>query len=147
MYPYLTEAAVPFRDVLFLINHCKELPYIVNQEIGLFESGEVPALRHFSFLYHVVCLGNPAKRRDSYLPGEIRISYRSLQTRRWRRIFSREPMLAIDSHGGAHRIRNPVKSDIGQECVPVHSCKKIAVVVGKQLEFSYHPGQPPNRRV
>src|SRR5580658_2251498 len=139
MYPYLTEAAVPFRDVLFLINHCKELPYIVNQEIGLFESGEVPALRHFSSLHYVIGLSNPAKRRDSHLLRKIRIPYGSLEARRWDRIFCREPMFPIDPHCGAHRVCNPVKSDIGQECVAIHSCKKIAVVVRKQLKFAYHP--------
>jgi hypothetical protein len=68
--PCLT-AAGTFRFVsrhnlgLFLINLCKELPHIVKQEIGLFQSGEVSALWHFSFLYYVVCLSDPAKWRDS----------------------------------------------------------------------------------
>jgi hypothetical protein len=67
---------------LFLINFCKELPYIVKQEIGLFQSGEVSALRHLRPLYDVVSPSNPAKRRDSYLPRKIRIPHRSLQARR-----------------------------------------------------------------
>ena len=55
---------------LFLINLCKELPYIVKQEIGLLQSGEVSALRHISFLYYVVCLSNPAKRTGQLPPSE-----------------------------------------------------------------------------
>jgi hypothetical protein len=151
-FPYLTGAA-PFHFVLghnfglFLINRRKELPYIVKQEIGLFKSSKVPTPRHFSLLYYVVSLSNPAKRRDSYLLRKIRIRHRSLQAWRSRCLFSSEPVLAIDSHGGAHRVCNPVESDVGQKCVAVHSRKKIAVVVRKQLKFAYHPGQPPNRRV
>ena len=48
---------------LFRVNLGKELPYIVKQEIGLLESREVSASRHFSFLYYVVRLRDPAKRR------------------------------------------------------------------------------------
>src|SRR5580698_1186704 len=132
---------------LLLINPGKKLPYILKQEIGLLERGEVPAPWHFSLLYYVVGVSNPAKRRDGNLPGKIRVRDGSLQTRRWPRIFSREPMLAIDSHGGAHRVCDPVESDIGQKRVAIHSRQKIAVVVRKQLKFAYHPGQPPNRRV
>ena len=64
---------------LLLINLCKELPYIGNQEIGLLQSREVSALRHASFLYYVVRLSNPAKRRDSHVLRKIRIPHRSLQ--------------------------------------------------------------------
>ena len=35
---------------LLLINLCKELPYIGNQEIGLLQSREVSALRHHHFV-------------------------------------------------------------------------------------------------
>jgi hypothetical protein len=95
-------------------------------------------LGHFSFLYYVVCLSSPAKRRDSYLPRKIRVRHGSLQAWRRRHFLFGEPVLAIDSHGGAHRVCNPVESDVGQKCVAVHSRKKIAVVVRKQLKFAYH---------
>ncbi len=36
---------------LLLINLCKELLYIGNQEIGLLQSREVSALRHVGFLH------------------------------------------------------------------------------------------------
>src|SRR5271155_3503915 len=68
---------------LLLINLCKELPYIGNQEIGLLQGGEVSALRHASSLNYVICLSNPAKRRDSHLLRKIGIAHRSLQV--WRR--------------------------------------------------------------
>jgi hypothetical protein len=58
---------------LLLINLCKELPYIGNQEIGLLQSREMSALRHPSFLYYDVCLSNLAKRRDSHFLRKIRI--------------------------------------------------------------------------
>src|SRR5580704_4568191 len=62
---------------LFLTDLCKELPYIVKQEIGLFQSRKVSAPRHLRPLYYVVCQRNPAKRRDSYLLRKIRIRHRS----------------------------------------------------------------------
>src|SRR5580692_6896493 len=148
--PYLT-AVAPLHFVsghnyaLFLINLCKELPDIVKQEIGLFQSREVSALRHLRPLYYVVCLTNPAKRSDSYLPRKIRVRHGSLQASRRRHFLSGEPVLPIDSHGGAHRTGHPIERNLGQKCVVVHSRKKIAVVVRQQLKFINHPSQPPDR--
>ena len=98
--------------------------------MGLLQSGEVPALRHLSFLYDVVCLSNPAKRRDSYLPRKVRVRHGSLQAWRRRHFLSGEPVLTVDSHGGADRTGRPIERDIGQKCVAVHRRKKVAVVVG-----------------
>src|SRR5580692_661621 len=135
--PYLT-AVAPLHFVsghnyaLFLINLCKELPHIVKQEIGLFQSREVSALRHLRPLYYVVSPSNPAKRTRKYLLWKIRVRYGSLQPWKRRHFSAGEPILTIDSHGGAHRTGRPIERDIGQKCVSVHRCKKIAVVVRKQ---------------
>src|ERR1700719_1354604 len=94
---------------LLLINLCKELLYIGNQEIGLLQSREVSALRHTSFLYYVVCLTNPAKWRDSHVLWKIRISHRSLQVWRRRHFLSGEPVLTINSHCGADRAGRPIE--------------------------------------
>jgi hypothetical protein len=58
---------------LFLINLCKELPYIVKQEIGLLQSREVAALRHLRILHNIISLLNPAKRRGVNLLRKIRV--------------------------------------------------------------------------
>jgi hypothetical protein len=63
---------------LFLINLCKELPYIVKQEIGLLQSREVPALRHLRILHNIISLLNPAKRRGVNLLRKIRVRNGSL---------------------------------------------------------------------
>src|SRR5450432_4043161 len=150
--PYLAAAAT-FRFVsrhnlgLFMINLCKKLPHIVKQEIGLFQSGEVSALWHFSFLYYVVCLSDPAKWRDSYLPRKIRVRHGSLQVGRQHHFLSSEAVLTIDSHCRAHRTGSPIERNIGQKCVAFYIRKKITIVVRKKLKFTYHPGQPPHRRV
>src|SRR5579862_1478092 len=98
---------------LLLINPCKELPYIGNQEIGLLQSRKVSALRHASFLYYVVCLSNPAKRRDSHILRKIRIPHRSLQVWRRHHLLYGEPVLTINSHGGADRAGRPIERNIG----------------------------------
>ena len=84
---------------LFLINLCKELPHIVKQKIGLFQSREVSALRHLRPLYYVVSPNNPAKRTRKYLLWKIRVRHGSLQPWKWRRFSAAEPVLTIDSHG------------------------------------------------
>src|ERR1700724_1378398 len=132
--PYLTGAA-PFhlvsgRSSFFLINLGKKLSYIVEKKTWLLKCREVPALRHLSFLYYVVCLSNPAKRRDSDLPRKIRVRHGSLQAWRRRHFLSGEPVLTVDSHGGADRTGRPIERDIGQKCVAVYRRKKVAVVVG-----------------
>src|SRR5258708_35966773 len=98
---------------LLLINLCKELPYIGNQEIGLLQGREVSASGHASSLYYVVCLSNPAKRRDRHVLRKIRISHRSLQVWRRHHFLSGEPVLTINSHGGADRAGRPIERNIG----------------------------------
>src|SRR3984957_21307043 len=48
----------------------KELPYIVKQEIGLFQSGEVSALRHPVILHNVIGRFGPAHGTGEHLSGE-----------------------------------------------------------------------------
>src|SRR5579859_4673555 len=96
-----------------LINLCKELLYIGNQEIGLLQSSEMSALRHASFLYYVESLSDPAKRRDSHLLRKIRIHDRSLQVCRRHNFLYGEPVLTINSHGGADRAGRPIERNIG----------------------------------
>ncbi len=125
----------------------KKHPYILDQKIRLLKGRKVTTLRHLRPLYYVVCLSNPAKRTGKYLLWKIRVRHGSLQAWQWRHFSAGEPVLTIDSHRGANRIGRPIESDIGQKCVAVHCCKKIAVIVSKQLKSSDHPGQPPDRGV
>src|ERR1700683_5124855 len=116
-----------------LTDFCKKLSYVLDQEIRLFKRGKVPTPRHFRPLDYIVFLSNPAKRRDSHFPRKICIPDRSLQACRLRSLYLSDPVLTIDSHGGAHRAGRPIERNIGQKCVAVHRGKKVAVVVRKHL--------------
>src|SRR5438552_19138294 len=98
---------------VLLINLCKELAYIGNQEIGLLQRGEVATSWHAGFLYYVVCLSNPAKRGDSHFLRKIRIPHGSLEMWRRHHFLSGEPILTINSHGGADRAGRPIERNIG----------------------------------
>src|ERR1700691_2386371 len=71
----------------------KELPYIVKQEVGLFQRREVHALRHLRLLSYVVSPSIPAKRRRKSLLGKIRVRHGSLQPLKWCRFSAGEPVL------------------------------------------------------
>ena len=98
---------------IILIYRCEELPYVGNQEVGLFQSREMSAFRHASFLHDVVCFSNPAKRRHSHLLRKIGISYGNLQVWRRHHCIPGEPVLPINSHGGADRASHPIERHIG----------------------------------
>src|ERR1700727_1239105 len=105
---------------LFLIHLWEELPYVIKQEIGLFQSREVSALGHRSALDNVVSPSNPTQRTRKYLLGEIRVRHRGLQPGMGCRFSPGEPVLTIDSHGGAHRTRHPIERVLYQQCVAVY---------------------------
>ena len=50
-----------------LLEFRKERPYVLEQQIGLLESGEVPAPRHFCPLGDVVGMVDPRIRRGHFL--------------------------------------------------------------------------------
>ena len=75
-------ARVPFRSGsnfgLSLIDLCKKLSYIVKEEIGLFQSREMPSFRHLRVLHNIISLLNPAQRRGVNLLRKIRVREGSL---------------------------------------------------------------------
>src|SRR5262249_29694427 len=76
----------------------KELLYVVTQEIGLFESREVPPFWHPAIVHNVIGRFCPAQGTREHLLGEIRERHRHRHSGLRLFCFASEAIFAIDPH-------------------------------------------------
>ena len=138
--------SVPF---LFVVGSqvAKERAHVVDQQLRLFERGEVAAPRHRRPARDVVAAFEPAPRRPDDLLREIGARRRHLDAPAGRRRRRRVPALVVDARRRGRRLRHPVERDVGQQFVLGEHRFRIAVAVAPGAELLDDPGGEADRRI